>query len=310
MRAARPHAIRVLMLGLLPLSACLYRLAPPTPAPTLEQIQQATFTGILEQPITLDDGVYEGAPFVEAATSRPRVLLWDGLVAFGDLDGRPGEEAAVLLSESSGASGESVHLAVVGIRNAQTVNLATRLIGDRIKVRTLDLTGGEIAVEVVEAGPNDAMCCPTQLARKRYALDGAQLSLLSSENYGTLSVDTLGGGEWSLIAMDDKVPPPGCNAPTIKFEGRRLSSFGGCSRYTGTVEETEPGQITVSPLAGARGACGSAAMNLDQEYLTRLEQVERYTFLAGQLALSGEARGAPFLLVFERQAEEKSESPI
>jgi len=51
-------------------------------------------------------------------------------------------------------------------------------------------------------------------------------------------------------------------------------------------------------------------MNLDQEYLTRLEQVERYTFLAGQLALSGEARGAPFLLVFERKAEEKPESPL
>jgi heat shock protein HslJ len=299
-----------LVAGSLFVNACVHRLAPPAPTPTLEQIRHATFSGILEQAIALDDGVYEGAPLVEGASSQPRVLLWEELSAFGDLDGRPGEEAAVLLSESSAGSGERVHLAVVAVREGGAVNVATALVGDRTRVRTMAITGGAIAMDVVEAGTKDAACCPTRLAQKRYALSGDRLAMVSSEDQGTLSIDAVGGEPWTLVAMDGTVPPPGCNVPTIKFDGRRLSSFGGCSTYTGTVDEIGPGEITVSTLAGTRRACRPDAMNLDQEYSTRLERVRRYTFLAGQLALSGDARGAPFLMVFERPPEKKPESPL
>lgn len=124
--------------------------------------------------------------------------------------------------------------------------------------------------------------------------------LSSSPPAGALSIEALEGELWTLVSMDGQPTPEGCSAPTVQFTGIRLASFGGCNAHMGTIQETAPGEIKVSTLAGGRKACPPAQMNLDQEFVSRLEKVSRYTFVGGRLALSGEARGAPFLLLFER----------
>ena len=43
----------------------------PPAAPTLEQLKSATVTGVLQQPVVLVDGVYQGEPAAPGAASRP-----------------------------------------------------------------------------------------------------------------------------------------------------------------------------------------------------------------------------------------------
>ena len=272
------------------------RATPPPPAPTLTQLENATYSGVIEQPITLESGSYVGAPFIEGVESRPGVLLWNDLIAFGDVDASAGDEAAVLLSSASGGSGERVYLAVVGISEGRPVNLGTVLIGDRVKVRTLSIVEGKIVLDVVEAGGRDAACCPTQLARRSYELEGEELHKVSSEALGTLSLKTLEGTEWQLIWLDEQAPQV-IRLPTLNVAEGALSGFGGCNSYNGTIKERAPGEIKVSALASTRMACPSAEMDVEQQFLQRLEQVDRYTFVAGRLALSGERGDGGFLLL-------------
>ena len=64
------------------LSGCAGGAAGPAPgaagiAP--ESLQAATYRGILDDPVTLADGRYEGAPFVAGAATRPVVRLVPGM---------------------------------------------------------------------------------------------------------------------------------------------------------------------------------------------------------------------------------------
>lgn len=266
--------------------------------PSLAQLKGATFSGVLDHPVTLKDGFYEGAPFVEGGASRPRVMLWTDLIAFGDLDEALGDEAAVLLSESSGGSGERVYVAVAGGRGGELANLGTVLVGDRTKFRTFDVKDRRIVMDVVEAGPRDALCCPTQLARRSYALRNGALELVSSEVSGTLSIATLAGMEWTLVEVDNEPLSIGVRPPTARFEGTRIAGFGGCNRYMGGVTETGPGGMTVGPLVGTKMACPPPEMELEDRFLAHLAKVSRYTFLGGRLALRGMEGGKVSILIF------------
>jgi heat shock protein HslJ len=125
----------------------------------------------------------------------------------------------------------------------------------------------------------------------------------SSQSSAPLSLEAVGGELWTLFSMDGQPIPKGCSAPTVQFTGVRLASFGGCNVHMGTIQETAPGEIKVSTLAGGRKACPPVQMNLDQEFVSRLEKVDRYAFVEGRLALSGEARGEPFLLLFDAKGQ-------
>jgi heat shock protein HslJ len=299
MSARLRPGVAALLASLAALGGCAFFRGspPPTPAPTRVQIENLTYSRILEQPVTLQDGAYAGAPLVDEA--RPAVLLWNDLIAFGDLDGAAGDEAVVLLSSSAGAGGERIYLAVVGVRDGQPVNLGTLLIGDRVKVRSLAVADGRIALEFVKAGEGDAACCPSQLTRGTYELVDTEVRLVSEEAGGKLSVATLEGADWQLVWLDQQALPPGMRAPTLTLAGARVSGFSGCNAYTGGIEETSPGEIKLSQLAGTRKACPSADMDIEREFLLRMENVDRYTFLAGRLALTGERDGDRFLLLFK-----------
>jgi hypothetical protein len=138
-------------------------------APTLEQIRAASVRGIVQgKTVKLKDGKYEGAPFVRGGTERPTVALVERYSSTGNLDDTPAEERVVLLTQSSGGSGANLFLAVFGMRGGSVRNLATVLVGDRTQPSMLAIGGGMIFLDVVEAGPGDAACCPTQPARKTY----------------------------------------------------------------------------------------------------------------------------------------------
>lgn len=160
------------------LSGCAGGAAGPAPDPadiTPEGLQGATYRGILDNPVTLADGRYEGAPFAAGAASRPVVRLVPGMTATGDLTGDGVDEAAVVLAHNAGGSGMFMHLAVMQAGRRGPDNIATVKLGDRVKVIAVEIDRGAIAAQLVEHAPDDPMCCPTRRAERVWRLEGDAL---------------------------------------------------------------------------------------------------------------------------------------
>jgi heat shock protein HslJ len=282
-----------------PQSAAAVPQGPP-PAPTLEQVRSATVSGVLEQPVTLVDGAYEGPPVEAGAASRPTLTLWTPSVIFSDVDGAPGNEAVAMLSTSSGGSGEFVHVAVFAVQDGKAVSLATAPVGDRVKLHRLWVEHGQVHMDVFEAGPDDPACCPTQLSRKTFALEGGVLQQKSSDVVGALSVNLLASTDWVLAEMDGQPVDASGRPPTLLVQYGKVVGFGGCNRYTGPLKETSPGQITVGPVASTKMACPPAAMEIEDRFTSRMNKVTSYTFRAGQLVLTWGDKQGGGLLVFSK----------
>ena len=88
----------------------------------------------------------------------------------GDLDGDGDEEAVVLLSSSSGGSGTRSSIAIVDRRRGRAENVATRLLGDRVQVRSMKIVSATLSIDLVRAGATDPACCPGELATYTWAL--------------------------------------------------------------------------------------------------------------------------------------------
>ena len=264
------------------------RLAPPgpPPTPTLEQVKSATVTGVFDQAITLAAGKYEGQPVEPGAASRPTAILWEPTFHTADLDGVIGSEALAMLSSNAGGSGEFVYLAVFGMRDGALANVATVPVGDRVRLQNLWLERGKVIMDVIEAGPNDAACCPTQVARKTFGYDNGTFKQISSEVRGMLALSMLSANEWTLVEIDGQPVPNGLDPPLIHFEGEKLRGFAGCNRFTAPVTESKPGEIDIGAAAAEKKACPAPQMELEQKFLSQLDAVNRYGYLAGQLALT------------------------
>jgi heat shock protein HslJ len=79
-----------------------------------------------------------------------------------------------------------------------------------------------------------------------------------------------------------------------------VRGFSGCNRFTAPVKETKPGEIDIGPAAGTKMACPQPQMDLEQRFLTQLDAVNRYSYLAGQLALSWQGADQAGVLVFRK----------
>jgi len=86
-------------------------------APSWDHLGNTSYEGIYDAAVQLADGRYEGEPFAPGGASRPTVTLVRELRLVADLSDDPGQEAVVLLSETSGGSGSRLYVAVVGMRD-------------------------------------------------------------------------------------------------------------------------------------------------------------------------------------------------
>jgi len=95
--------------------------------------------------------------------------------AFGDLDGDSTIESAVIVSTNTGGSGGFVDLAILDLRNGQIVNVATRFLGDRLRIHSLDIRDHEVVLDATMHTPDDPMCCPSLRAVRRFRLKRGSL---------------------------------------------------------------------------------------------------------------------------------------
>ena len=148
--------------------------APGASALSVDRLRNAAYKDIFREPVTLIDGRFEGEPFASGAASRPVVTVVPDAMATGDLTGDGIDEAVVALAHSAGGSGVFIYLAIVRDDSGNPDNTATISLGDRVRVTALAIEEGRIIADLVEHGPNDPMCCPTNNIRREWQLqDGA-----------------------------------------------------------------------------------------------------------------------------------------
>ncbi|HEY5657814.1 MAG TPA: META domain-containing protein [Myxococcota bacterium] len=247
---------------------------------------RATYHHIYPEPVTLAGGVFEGAPFVEGAAARPRVELIAALSRRADLDGDGALEAVAFLSESSGGSGSNLYAAVLRPRGEDWINIGTALVGDRVQLRSLAVEGGRIRLDVLQAGPGDALCCPGELATREWTLTAEGLTEVRSEETGRLSLAAVAGREWVLaqVAPGERLPASAWATLRVEEDGA-VSGSAGCNRFHGRLEETGTGELRAGPVAATRRMCPDPEMQLEDAYLPRLQSATGFGFHLGRLAI-------------------------
>jgi heat shock protein HslJ len=278
-------------------------------APSIAELSSATYGEVFEEPVTLIEGRWEGAPFVDGGASRPSVGLVDHFVLTGDLDGDESSDAAVVLWQSSGGSGTRLYLAAMGRLDGKITNLGTALIGDRVQIRSGVIDNGRIVLDLVRAGPTDAACCPTEKAQVSWTLDEEGLFVASEKATGTLSLADLEGPDWILIELGWEQPVANGSEITLRFVKDRAEGRTGCNSYFAGVTAGTPGEFGFNGMGTTRAACPEPAMNLERRYLKTLAGASTYSFLGGRLVLGCETQDGHVVLVFTpREAAEEVEN--
>jgi hypothetical protein len=262
------------------------------------RLAEASVVGVYDHPVRLSEGQYVAPPFVAGGHSRPMLRLWPELFAIGNLDGEPGDEVVGLLSETSGGSGERVYLLAAKLSGDTLVALPAKPVGDRVKVRALQIEDRKIILDIVEAGEQEPLCCGTTLTREIWTLhpDGPRLAYNISQ--GRLSLRVIEGRTWQLVdnGAIDAVADSDCT--TLAVSAEKITGSDRGQRYTGRIVETAPGQIAISDLTGSTAPGHEAPDARAKAYLELLASVTQYTFLAGRLTLVGTQAGRPVMLKF------------
>jgi len=270
-------------------------------APTLVDAGCAVYSGIYDYPVRLTGGAYDGEPFVDGGAARPTVRLLTGLFGKGDLDGDGSEEAVVLLVENSGGSGSFIYMAVLSSRMGEVENIGSAPVGDRVQIRSMTVEGGDIKLDVVQQGPGDAACCPSQKARRSWVLEGDGLVERWTEVRGKISITDLDRVDWVFKQFDRNEPVSGDYHITLVIEDGRITGSSGCNRYFADITESSPGEIKVGEMGTTRMVCSDEIMLVENRYLSALDAVVRYGFLAGRLALTCKTGDRSTVLLYEAE---------
>ena len=165
---------------------------PDTPAletaATPADVANASYTGLAGIPdaVVLTDGKWQGEPAVEGASSVPAAYLSEHLTTSGDLDGDGRPETVAVVVTTSGGSGSYFNLVVFTDMGTGLEQVALRELGDRPRIRSLDISDGKLAMVSIEHGENEALCCPTQRVDREFTLAGSALDVTSERLAGPL----------------------------------------------------------------------------------------------------------------------------
>lgn len=293
------HLSRSALALFISLSCSIPVMAAPCDSDSAE-FANATYNGIEDGPVQLSEGRWEGEPYAEGGASRPSVGLLEDFVLTGDLDGDGVDESTVLLWQNSGGSGTFDYIAVMCEVDGELQNIATAPLGDRVQIRRAEITNSAIYLEVVQAGEDDAACCPGQLSRRSWVLDPEGLTELDAEYLGALSASTLEGDEWTLVELGADQPVPDGVSVTLQVRQGQISGTSGCNRYSAGIENgTVPGDIKIELGMSTRMACPEVQMETEARYLGLLSQVTSFDFRGGKLILTGTKDDEVFSMIFK-----------
>lgn len=161
---------------------------------TIEKIKNAKllyFVGASEitEPVQYINGVYyrykegeevrmgkgEGIPLTEAQKRGYNSKIQENNIAFGDLNNDGKKDAAVITGARTGGTGYDVDLQILINQQGNPQYITSKSLGDRVKINSISIQLGQIIIDMVTHGPNDAACCPTVEKIVKYELSKDEL---------------------------------------------------------------------------------------------------------------------------------------
>ena len=149
---------------------------PVTPTPvslTLDMLRNGTyFAPFYNRTVKLVNGAYsEGS-----GTDQYSVQMLD-TVAFGNLNNDGISDAAILLVENGGGTGEFESVVALLNKGGVPTQAGQTELGDRVKINSMAIDSGMLTLDMLVQGPNDGMCCPSQPETQIYRMVGNALWL-------------------------------------------------------------------------------------------------------------------------------------
>jgi len=274
-------------------------------APSLEEAANAAIHGIFDRPIRLQDGVYEGQPYVEGGAERPRVTMARTLSLTGDFDADGRADRAVFLTHDGGGTGRFVYLALVTATGMGPENTLTVAIGDREHVHDLTFEDGVLTVAMVGHGPTDPGCCATHDMEVRIVAEDGDLVSRESVVLGRALPSMLDGTSWRLDRFDwDAEPVAEEIEITLDVADGRVAGTAACNRYFADIAQPEdpvPLALAFEAIGVTRMACPEPRMSAEDRFLDRLAGADAFNFEFGELVILYTAGGENGAMVFTRR---------
>ena len=304
--------LRLLLAGALLIPACKTReQAPPSggeasvkePMITLPVAENLTYLGLEEGvAVTLNHGRWEGDTIVPGSSSKPTVTLVRSYVLIGDVDGDDSEDGLVFLEGRSGGSAANMYWALIQHRGDGIENTALRRVGDRVQIRDARFEHDQIVLDVVQAGPEDDLAFPGELATRIWDWTaGAWRERANPNPTDRLMLATIEGTRWRLRAWAYDEPAPETPEVTLSVAKGRVSGRAGCNTYSAALRATQaPGEIAIASPVATRMACADSVMRREARFLSLLPKVDRFGFAATELALEYQVGSKKGSLYFER----------
>jgi hypothetical protein len=143
------------------------------PGLTVEMLRNGSYHGaFFDRTFDLVDGAYSNG----SATDPYSVRMLD-VYALGDLNGDGAGDAAIILVENTGGTGQFESLVVVLNMGGAAVQAGQVPLGDRVRINSVAIEAGAITLDMVVPGPNDPMCCPSQPETQTYRMVESSLWL-------------------------------------------------------------------------------------------------------------------------------------
>jgi hypothetical protein len=142
---------------------------------TMDMLRNGTYhVPVYDRTITLVDGAYSNG-----STTDPYSVRMLDVIAMGDLNGDGADDAAIILVENTGGTGQFESLVAVLDSGGFPVQAGQVQLGDRVRINTMTIDAGAITLDMFVQGPNDGMCCPSQPETQTYRMLADTLWMIS-----------------------------------------------------------------------------------------------------------------------------------
>jgi hypothetical protein len=222
--------------------------APSTPAAaglTLDMLKNGSYhTPNYDRTVTLVNGAYSNG----SSTDPFSVQMLDAY-AFGDLNGDGKADAAIILAENGGGTGQFESVIAVTDQNGAPHQQSLALLGDRVKINSVDISSGVIHLDMLVQGPNDPLCCPSLAQNQNFWLIDNRLWLMrvNSDIGGMEHIINVGlPSIWSTVSNPFTVNGSLTGLP---FENTLVYKI-----YKTDGTKVNESSLTITPTSGSEGS--------------------------------------------------------
>jgi hypothetical protein len=218
---------------------------PSVPASlTLDMLKNSTYhTPAYDRSVTLVNGTYSDGSGASAFSVQ---ML--GVHAFGDLNGDGQADAAIILDESGGGSGDFESVIAVLNQGGTPHQVSQAQLGDRVQIKSAEISSGVIHLDMLVQGPGDPLCCPSLQQKQNYWVIDNRLWLMrvNSTISGVehvINVDS--PGIWTTVSNPFTVSG---SVSVLPFENTLAWRI-----YTTDGTKVNESPLTVTSSAGTKG---------------------------------------------------------